>query len=352
VFRVVTSWSHSEHLVDLYSHPVLGKSLLIELLKPKALTGAPATALFGMVLTLCGDDADANLSSAQSYQQSRNALIREHKKTGGDMDSDSEDDMGAKNICHSAIVESKTVGIVAEHIPSILSIVSQSLAKSADKTLGLRVTVTIAHLAADKNITLPEDSCSQLLELISEQLRRMSTLPPRKARLAAKEACMLLEASGQVSALIPASAIPASLFPIVSRLVLTMDDVRGRALLSECLFELSKKVSEKDILATEKLVELNAVRRSGASLQPDVDRHVDILQDILDSADEKNLEYFLSSVLVIRHCLFLLGLPACDTTVRHCAERLLSQVGKVRDSQGRLPIPRLLMILNQVHKLL
>jgi hypothetical protein len=350
-FRIVTNWSHSEQLSKLYSSETVGKPLLTELLKPRALSGPPAIALFNMILALCGDAAEPESVSAQSYMQSRKQLFREHKRTGGDMDSDSEDEPMSEAQTTEAPM-SDNINVVVDHVASILSIVSLSLGKASDKSLPLRVTVTIAKLASSRSIALPEESCGSLLELVSDQLKHISNLPPRKARLAARETCMLLEASSRVSSLVSAQAIPTNLMPTASRLVLFMDDIRGRNLLSECLLELARKVSQSEVKAVEKLVELNSVRQSGVSLQPDVDRHVDILQDILDSQQDGDLEYFLSSVLMIRHCLFLISSVACDTTVRHCAERFLAQTGIVRDEHNRLPIPRLLMIVSQLHKLL
>ena len=351
VFRMITNWSHSEEMVGLLTCESIGRPLLEELFKPRALSGAPAASLFNMVLTLCGDAALPESASAQSYVQSRQQLIRDQKRTGGDMDSDSEDEamVVAPKLDNSS--DQAGLEVVVSHIPAILAIVSLSLAKSLDKSLPLRVTVTIARLASYRSIALPEDSCEKLLELIADQLKVVLGLPHRKARLASKETCMLLEASSQVSSLVPPSIIPPTLMATASRLVLSMDDVRGRILLSECLVELAKKTSVSDVKAAEKLVELNSVRQSGASLQPDVDTHVDVLQDILD-LDKDNLRYYLSSVLMIRQCLFLLSSIACDTTVRHCAERFLAQTGLVRDDRDRLPIPRLVMIINQLHKLL
>jgi hypothetical protein len=354
VFGMVTRWAQSEELVGLYFNPILREHLLPELFKPRALSGKPAKVLFEMVLTLCGYSVDEHANSSHSYLQTRKALIREHKKTGGDMDSDSDDNDELSNT-HAKPDESAvspSIALIVDYIPSILTTVSMSLRKSADKSLALRVTVTVAKLAQEQSIRLPDDACKALLELIAAQLATFSKLPPRKARAAIKDARMLLEASSSVCALTAVESIPSSLLRTVSRLVLTMDDVGGRLLLSECILELCKKTSPNDVPAAEKLVELNSIKAKSAFPQPDTDRHVDVFQQILYDAQEKNKFHFLSSVMLIRHSLFLIASPACDSTLRPSVEAFLYDVGLVRDDQGRLPIPKLTMVVGQCHKLL
>lgn len=349
-FKIVTSWSIHENLVRLYTTG-MGQKLLKTLFTPRALSGGPVNALFGMVLTLCGID-DSDDAKTTTYQQSKRQLLREHKRTGGeDMDSDLEDNMDDTEKCLPAlsVVDAEMLRLVTENINSIVAITALSLGGD-NNPLVLRVTVAIAQLAYERSIALPEDSCGKLLVLLGDLIA--PTVMPRKGsstrKARSQNTAILFQAISSLVKNVDGSLLPATLLQAVAKPVVSLDDLRGRVLLSDCILEISKKTTPEDVKAVEILVALNSLKNS-ASLQPDVDRHVDILQDILES-DE--LEYYLASSHLLRHCLFLLGSDGIDSTVRHCAERFVSLIGKLVDESGTLPMNRLLMVLNALHRML
>ena len=357
-FRIVTSWAHHESLMGLYASE-LGSALLSTLFSPRALAGGPASALFAMVLTLCGIDEADESARGSTYEQSRRQLYRDAKRAGGeDIDSDSDDEKrDDTNNLESVTIESNvSVQVVANNVDSILAITALSVSKSGDNSLLLRVTVAIAQLASRCGLSLPNDTCSQLLQLLGDlvaPLLATKTGRGRESRVTkSNNTVILFQAITEVVKIVDPTAVPSTLLHVVARPVLTLDDVKGRLVMAECILALTLKVSPtpRDIKSAEVLVAVNSLKNA-ASMQPDVDRHVDVLQDVLDS-EEEDLHGLLASTHLLRHCLFLLGSEGVDSTVRHCAERFVSLIGVVPDQQGRVQFHRLVTVVKSLHHML
>ena len=329
VFRMVTSWASHAELLPLYS---ILSPVTCTLFQTRAYSGTPATALFSMILTLCGEDELEASNVSASYAQSRKQMIRS-LKWNNDPDSDDEVKADKGMVVDGASPAASLV--VLENAGAILAIVAQSLT-SGDTWLQLRVTMAIARLGTD----LPSEVCLQLLTLLGEMVAPIAFEASKKRtkKLASEKACVLFQAIHELVQ--KTEKIPSDLLIKLSRPLLGFDDVLGRLLLSKCIMAVTEKIALEEIECAKILVELNSVKAS-ASLQPDVDRHVDVLQDLLDREDPD----LFKSIHLIRHCLFLVSSSACDSTVRLCAERFLFSVPG--------PDPGLqLMVLNSVHRLL
>lgn len=338
VFKIVTKWTRSESLIDLFSLSV-GQALVPVLFAARKMSGDVAKSLFESVMVLCGEDPDVGKSYSSSYQNSKRLKLKEHKRSGGADDDSEDEDMDAESDPQRYFEESKYSHIVLEHAGSIMSSLSMSL---TDRDLDLRLIVTLSRLASSRKVGLPVEACAKLLELLADRTNKVVI---RKKNRNRAQLCTMFEAISALSCLVPSDEIPGNLLSSLSNCVLTLDDVVGRLAMAKSIAALSRKVALQEVEAADKLVELNAVK----GLQPDVDLHVDILQDILDSEEIHIQKFKLASILLIKHCLFLLSSEACDTTVRHCAERFV--MVSCCPQGGDLPFDRLVMVMAQVHRM-
>ena len=359
VFKMVTMWARHDSLIDLFSLPV-GQTLVPVLFSPRPFSGVVSKNLYECVLILCGEDPDDQSSSARasSYENSRRLKLRAHKRTGGaDEDSGSDADVDFEEIndlnTSTSLETSRSLKIVMEHAANILTSISLSANEGKERDLELRLTVTLAKLAGKYGFSLPVEACVKLLELLSEMVKRGACSPKRKN----KNLSTMFEAITEISNLLPGEEIPEGILGVVTNCVLTLDDVTGRLAMARSIVAITKKVSSSlgEQAAAEALVQLNSVK----GLQPDVDSHVDVLQDILEAEIGSNSAHIMSSTILVKHCLFLLSSEACDSTVRHCAERfVIMSSGFCEDEEKSsngvklLPFARLVMVMAQLHRML
>ena len=354
VFKLITSWCYSESLCPLYGTD-LGKNLLQKLFVPaRPLVDKPADLYLKLVLILAGVDPSligATSTSSKSYKQSRSDAMRANRRRGGEEDSESdtaEHDSGDDEVNQKPVFVENGLRIISQYLCEIISTISLSFSDGGAKnTLQLEATIALAKLASESQIVIPDESASQLLTLLASLIGPYSAkLNKQKTKkTGAKNLIVLLNAVTELVKVSAPHIVPKDLLISCSRLVATLDDVEGRLLLSQCIVEMVKKIDPEQVGPSQILVQLNAIRKTSVSVQPDIDSHVEVLQDLIDSKSA------VDSMNLIRHCLFLISSSACDSTVRHCAERLLCAACRP-DSSGIVPTVRVTMILNWIHRLI
>jgi hypothetical protein len=201
VFKLVTTWASHASLCPLYETPI-GQHLLTILFRPETypLSSKTANAFFRFILQLGGLDAVEKTTSS-TYQQSRSALAREHRKNFGE-DIDSEDDEGEErmtDMVSSAVPTSIGHKVISQHIAGILGIVSSSAIMADEwelRNLQLRVTVLVAGMIDSEESESLTPSVGQLMAILASLVGPYSVVPKgkRKRFQFAQNLLILLEA--------------------------------------------------------------------------------------------------------------------------------------------------------------